>query len=432
MQVSLGPVFFRRNVLKKHFISSSQVKPYCSVNNSDYFTKNKVSFYENLENNSINKTFFSLESPKVNFRGKPEKLYYRNINSYIDAIALWDVMAKQQFSDSNDDYIHPEYKTIRMSNYDFLNNLHTAYDKEKFVEYFKETTKFPNLDLVSKKIENEFKRAIIKSEYINNTNSFSDKYDILCAGYNPTCSVGIGSALPGSDLDGGYIIIKGDSYDDKKNEKIVSDFKKELWFNTDARILSYNHPDSFPQVYTLKQIKNLTNTINSVNDSFSFYNEKNKIINQQKQQKEKYNKNYVEANPYFFSVIKHCSSDKYTKEDIKNFAFFVESFMNGKVLYNKNNSEYENIFYEYKNNDFFENVNLSQIKALKENSPSTKRKIIARNELVEKFNTLSIDEQYKIVKNIIMASSEDNEPSIYFEQGENLFAPLLEGIKNAN
>ena len=146
------------------------------------------------------------------------------------------------------------FQYIRKDNYSFLDKLSSYVDKSAFIEKFCEFTKFPNIREVSEKIDRTFKDCLSNISRNLNGYGYDTTYTVVDSGYDPTCSVGLKKALPGSDLDKGYIILQGNGYND---EEVVNKFKGELWNNLDQRIVSLNHPDTFPAVYTKKQVKEI-------------------------------------------------------------------------------------------------------------------------------------------------------------------------------
>ena len=130
------------------------------------------------------------------------------------------------------------------------------------------------------------------------------------------CSVGLGYAWPGSDLDKAFIIIEGSS-SPLKNKEIVNRYRGQLWENMDTRILSINHYAAFPNVYTKKQVMDNIDLFDSYTKD---YTEFDKMI-------------AYSAINYIKDPIKRAQfnlelSEKlpgYLKEDAKNFAYFIET-----------------------------------------------------------------------------------------------------------
>ena len=394
-----------------------------------------------VKNNSLsiyNKKFNTLIPYKqiynISFGQEPWKLnYYKSyFMSGDDAIKLFENFKLGNYLDLDGDPDNYKNKSIREKNLAFLDSVVSPNDQQKFIKYYEELTGFPNLEKVSQKIKNEFIRACsYASSYLKyNNSSYDDSvYDIIAAGYDGISSVGAKTAFPGSDLDKAFIILKGDKYSDEKNKQIVNNFKWRLWENTDQRILSYNHDVvSFPAVYTLKQIQDITNAINKKAEPMELFKkgirQKEGFINQLLGRTEetnspydnyeiflqKYNTDYVQANRFFIKLLnKFYSSKKWdnepnyknpSREDVYNAGFILETIDKGEILIGKR----ENIPIDRK---IIHLINLSQIQALKNNYVS-KPKYEERKVLCQIFNKIDIWSQFSIIKEMIKASCGDN------------------------
>ena len=93
-------------------------------------------------------------------------------------------------------------------------------------------------------------------------------------GFNPVCSAGHNAVLPGSDIDGLFIILNGTN-DLDKDAVLVEKFKGHLWKSTDQRLLSYNHPAAFPAIYTLAQIREMLEAVNSAVQKMNLHSREN-------------------------------------------------------------------------------------------------------------------------------------------------------------
>ena len=274
-----------------------------------------------------------------------------------------------------------------------------------------------------------------------------ENYRVLAMGYNDTCSVGHNKALPGSDLDGAYIIIKGSNkyYDDKE---VVDRFKKELWEKTDTRILSYNHQAAFPQVYTLHQFDLLLTRMEeyarmvqykeAVDYTFGIIPLKRGKYYMSL--KDEYTKDYVHANQFYidlcsrieksYSEEQDCNNP--TKEMAKNFGFLIETIVNGSVIEDPDNKYRidKELKEKVSNTLIGKYTNLSQLQALKKNPPP-KPKLVLRDELIELYKNSPPDKKYEIIEEIIRASCGSNcdkKYEKYFAPGEDRFAPLLRAL----
>lgn len=319
-----------------------------------------------------------------------------------------------------DDEIKPENKQIRLNNYSFLDKLASLEEKVKFIKFYEDFTGFPDLKTVSEKMEREFIKGMINAEYIGNTSTKTNHNDVLWAGYG-YCSTLRNMALPGSDMDASFVIIRGDGSDDEKT--LVDKFKSYMWFETDQRILSYNHPSAFPQVYTLKQVLELNNF---VENKLNISPRKARAYLSLKKQ---YLHDSIAANVFLRDLAKILdkSQDKtYSKEEIKNFAFLAESFKEGKMLFDK--QEKMSLKKSLENSPMFLFSNVSQIHALCA-TQHPKPKISSRKEMIKAYPSMTINEKFAIIKDMIMGASEDNiNKDKYFEPTEDTYSGLIKEI----
>ena len=394
-------------------------------------------------------------SKTPSFRGKPESLFYIKQNEYNakDAIELYENLKAHKYTDITHDTWIPNnelsYSWIREKNLSFLDNVKQKMEKTKFIKYYKKLTGFPDLKEVSKRMENELiNRTVEALEKIKKLPYYGN-IEIMQIGYNDTCSTGRGKAFPGSDIDGAYIILSNPIAENDK--PLVSRFKKELWDNTDQRILSFNHQAAFPQVYTINMLtklmnisENALNTMNIHGDiilptpflerffdgprkttKYNQYIESNNI--------EKYNPNFVAANRFFIDLMKYVERimgpQKYN-EEIKNFGFLYETMCYGKHFpqFDKNATQsYINLKNRILNSDIAKFINLLQMRAIK-NQTDEKPKIAIRNTIKEDFESWDIDKQYDFIVTLIKASCSENEKEKFFEYfktGEDPYKPLL-------
>lgn len=396
--------------------------------------------------------YYLTKSPRqINFRGTPSRLPSRIINGASDAIAQWDLLRLAKYSDVHDDAFVPYNKQIRLENYVFLDKLTSANDKKKFIEHFKEVTGFPNFGEVSNKMDLHFRKVISNAEK-DLGNKFGKLFDIHnCSGFDPSCSVGLKRAFPGSDLDKGYIILGTStnqgtgvsrlvySYDDTN---FINQFKGYLWENLDQRLVSLNHRETFPEVMTQAQF----------NKTLDFLDEKTKIlINENGKETYIKLKNSSIKEPILaaqFNIDLAQKLDQYTysgvsKDTAKNFAFFIESLQGNpsiknlvgkdpKMYYNNENLTCQ-IANRINTSPFAELSNVTQTGAWirKLDTGYRKQKLRNREEIEKNFNQWSVDEQYELVKDIIKASSDDHlnpEFDKYFTNDDDIkerFTPLI-------
>ncbi len=361
----------------------------------------------------------------VTFKGTPEYLNLTN-----DNIENYDRLSNGSYLDIHDDAFAPKNKDIRNHNLSFLDEIILTKDKRAFMEHYKKVTKFPDLRAVSLNIENEFVRSLRAV-----TGEFNDyKYDVIAAGYDGTCSVGKGMALPGSDLDKAFVILRGDAakiWGEGKDEEIVANFKNRLWFLTDQRVLSYNHDTSFPTIMTINQVKDYIERLNGVTKSVKLDPDR-----MSRNVREEY-LDLIRASEFNINVAGLLPKRKYddslhalNKENVKNFAYFIESVRDGKKLITS--QIFEELVKQIENSDFYRFSNVAQMQAMK-NAVSSgreqKNKIILRQTLKEDFNSWNTAKQFEFIKTLIKYSCEDESDFMqYFSNDRNIrekYKPLL-------
>ena len=74
-------------------------------------------------------------------------------------------------------------------------------DKKQFIDLYCQETGFPDMEKTSELIVQNVTEALKEASKVSGV-------DVLLAGYNPTCSVANGHALPGSDFDTFFICLK--------------------------------------------------------------------------------------------------------------------------------------------------------------------------------------------------------------------------------
>lgn len=305
--------------------------------------------------------------------------------------------------------------SIRRANLSFLDKVKDYFDKKEFVEYYKNLTGFPDLWSVAYRIKEEFKSAVNKAESIVKSNVeyswHKEYYNVLGTGYDGVSSVAKRKALPGSDLDKAFVILKGYGHD--KDNDIIDKFKSELWKNTDQRILSYNHDiDSFPKIYTDEQVSVLTSTIDDKMGlsklgrvtPFGIFEAIARTIIEKDTPPSEYNNDYVEANSYFIKLCKKFPKKgdwnldilNPSRENIYNFGFILEVLKWGEHF-----KKYDNWYIN--TSSAAKQLNVSQIFSLK-NSSGYKDKYAKRERLENEFNNWDVDKQFRFIKSLIYNS----------------------------
>ena len=377
-----------------------------------------------------------LKNP-FSFKGAPAKLNYGTIKNAQNAIEAWGYLRHADYLNVHSDNvsrINKEiHKKIRLENYSFLDKLTTSSDKDSFITAFCNFTGFPNLKLISEKMNKEFKKTIEYIDYYS-----SGYYKVIDWGYDPTCSLGQNKAFPGSDMDKAYVILKGSEYDSSK----VSWFSGRLWNCLDQRLVSLNHPDTFPEIYTDQQVvmnlklldsyvRNLINqkvppvastfvrgvlkmflkyrspldvhfppsritqkTIDFVEEKITY---PNPVINK-------------ETNPKLaakFNIDLAKTLPESLRELAKNFAFFIEIV---KANYRRNpEGKDSELFDKIFDSDFAKYSNVTQVEAWQKKLDSgyMKTKLKNRMQLEKDFYKMTTEDKYDLIKDVIKSSSND-------------------------
>lgn len=350
----------------------------------------------------------------IGFKGMATRLPSRRINNASDAIAQWNLLRNPKYTQIfQEEEVSTQAqrtlnKQIRNDNYSFLDKLVGTCEKSKFIEYFKQVTGFPNLELTSKKIVDEFNRVLKLA-----TNVFYDYFSengyhehILVSGYDEFCSVGLKSALPGSDLDKGFAII--DRTDSSRiSQKEFSDLVKgKIWANIDNRIMSVNHTAAFPNIMTNKELAENVHLVDSYAKEFVNSNNLNYFRYQRLD-----NTNIISGARFNIWLSQRLPSES-AKYNAKNLAYIVEAIRDGNHI-NLHEPYMPELYNILGQSEFCNCSNVIQSKKMQYkydygNSNTKKTKLLARQDAARGFNSWSIDRQYDLVKDIIRSMSGDS------------------------
>lgn len=395
------------------------------TNNFNNFTIQKSQKYQNknshtnLIKNSAQADSFTKSQPAAqnngfSFTGITRSLPHIKINSTEDFISQWEKLRFSTSYEALDDKIYRQNKYIRQGNFSFLENVPQKI-KEEFIEHFKKFTGFPDFEAVTTKIENEYIRVVNSA-----ASNISPGVKIVAAGYDPTCSVGMGKPFPGSDLDKAYVVLQNSS---KMNSfEVINRCKTHLWFNTDQRILSLNNEDTFPEVYTMDGINYTLKKLDKLVRNLWLTNS----LKQSLKELRSTELDPVKGGLFNIQIARHLPYEDISKEYAKNFAYFIESVRDGKTLiYDESLSRgLEDCL---QSSPFARFSNVTQMGALKtflENGEKQmKTKIVNRCTLSENFDKMNTDEQFELIKEIIKSVSKDNEnPHFdkYFSNDDNI------------
>ena len=386
------------------------------------------------------------------YQGTPQRIYGCTVHNYQDALKWWENLRFAKYLDAHcNDYYD---KAIRADNYSFLDKLTTNFDKQAFIQKFCEFTKFPNLREISSQIDSTFKSCIKNISRTLNYRRGESSHDIIDFGYDPTCSLGLRKAFPGSDLDKGYIILKGTG-NTTSDEDVVNNFKSELWDNLDQRIVSLNHPDTFPSVYTKAQVKSILSKLDEIAKKVIDnayikvnlaqagiaaaswlmgyrYSPADKIVS------EYFKKIETTTDPYKAALFNRKVAQKIKspedREIAKNFAFCAE------IMYANLKKDHagktDSFFKDIAQSAFVVNSNVTQVNAWQAeiNDGYMKSKLRNRERLENDFYQMSTDTKYDLIKDVIKYCTDDQSYrfSEYFKNDDdiaNRYKKLLESLK---
>ena len=351
-------------------------------------------------------------SQKINFSGIAQKIPQIPLNSAQDLRNQYHYLRFAKYYEALDDEIYPQNKFIRMENFSFLERIPQTL-KKIFVEKFKEFTDFPNIAKVSQKINDTFVNNALKAE--------NNDVKVLLAGYDPVCSIGLKHALPGSDIDKAYIVIGKKQNVFKPDDEIIADYKGALWENVDQRILSLNNQNTFPEVYTLDKMFNTLDvldrlTVNAGLDKNMDYFKDKRLFDIDPVSAGEFNIRFANIN----------KGDEISKVYAKNFAYFIESVRDGKIAYKVDNDILNVINERLSRSPFAIMSNVTQMGAherqINKGMKDIKKKLRAREHLVEEFDRWAEEDKFNLVKNIVKAVSKDQDNTFdkYFLNDDNI------------
>ena len=258
-----------------------------------------------------------------------------------------------------------------------LDNL-SKKQKREFVKTFCKKTGFPNLKKVQKTIDKEILRAV------NKTFEQSDAKPAFVA-YASSCSVGRGTALPGSDCDGLFIVADKSFERWKVNRFILGE-------EINQRILE-TQGSHFPELFS---IDDLVPYIKLSNEIFERIKTPQKIKNYE-QNLLRSDQDFVKAGEFNIDI-----ASKIINEDTKNMlyltSFFVEEYRAGHVLLN-NLDDYTKAIIE--KSAMYKYGNVVRQEGFKNNS---KPKWNNRIKMCSKFNFMPDSKKFKICSEILKSS----------------------------
>lgn len=377
------------------------------------------------------KVFSVKNNNSNNFKGMATIAPTRKINNAKDAIAQWEVLKHPKFTNIFQEaefatkQMLDENKAIREHNYSFLDELKCDAEKKKFIEHFKHFTGFPILKASSQRMVAEFRRTLAVAAAMLGA---SDK-DVLMLGYDRFCSVGLGTALPGSDLDKGFAVVKGeDTCDIQKEEEYSNNYKAQIWENIDNRIMSVNHCAAYPNIITENELLMKLGKFDRL--SGNLINNKTYEIFQAEI---KNNPNPVAAAKYNIWLSKRLNDAD--KVEAKNFAYVVEAIRDGKCE-TGNIDDLVRLYTNMNSSGFAMCSNIAQTHAMSKKYQDNphgvmKPKLKARLDIEKFFDSWNIGKQFELVKDVIRSMSGDNknpEFNILFDSKADMHRLLINDI----
>ncbi len=351
-------------------------------------------------------------SSTVGFNGIAQKMPQYAMNTAENMYSQYNYLRYAKYYEALDDRIFPQNKRIRQENFSFLERI-PDYLKGKFVDFYKWITDFPNIYIVSAKIEKEF---------VNNAvNASNSDVKVLMAGYDPVCSVGLKHALPGSDIDKAYIILEKDQRSLSSDEYYVGRYKGALWNNVDQRILSLNNENTFPEVYTTGQMYRILDVLDDItrqsglSNSVEYYKYKREL-----------DINPLTAGEFNIKFAKVNNENRISKEGAKNFAYFIEAVRDGKLAYSLDDKITGVIRERVNSSPFAQMSNVTQMGAherqIKSGMKLIKSKLRNREELAHDFNYWGPNDQFEFVKDLVKSVSKDQGTKFdkYFQNDDDI------------
>lgn len=256
-------------------------------------------------------------------------------------------------------------------------------DKEKFIELYCKHTGFPDMKKTSKLIVDNVTKALLDAADKTNV-------EILLAGYNPTCSVANGHALPGSDFDTFFVCLK--NWDNFNN------FNKQFKNNIDPLLCSVTWPrtNDVPDFVTvddiIKSIKQGQNVFESQNFDRNSA-EYEETLNRQVV-------DWTEAGKYNLDINEFIADDDKTR--LLRAGLLMEILRDGKVIVDNLDESVKNFF---KESCVYKYSNMQQMRSYK-NAP-LKNKHRNREQILTGFDELDTNEKLDLIFSIVKLSVKD-------------------------
>ena len=331
-------------------ISAKNYNADCFVSNHNNISFGSISFLSRL---------FGTKKPDIDFDKYFEDA--KDITSYI-----WDMKAGHIVKNPKAE----EYTSI-------LDNLNKE-QKAQFVKTFCQTTGFPDLNEVKKKIDKD----------ITDTAKLvcrAGEREPLFLGYTSCCSVGKGTALPGSDCDGLFLVI------DK-----MPDFKKLnnglFGENINQRLVETSgahYPELFDIEYLMQYVELADKIFKEIKTP--------EKIEEYKKNLERSDQDFMTAGQFNIDLAKEVENDR-TKNMLYLTAMFVEELRAGTVLINNLDAK---TLRRIKVSSLYKYSNVVRQEGFKN---KTKEKWEIRKQTCNNFYNMTPEEQFKLCREIFKSS----------------------------
>lgn len=334
--------------------------------------------------NSANKTEYNPEQQSKSVLG----VYYQPVSLYrnADLQMFWDDIKyenpeKEYFNSDRGPYIAPNIEAIRKLS--ILDNL-SLRQKKEFIDLFCKETGFPDLDKVKQKAESEIEKSI---HFL----AQKEDFDVKFIGYDKNSSIGRGVAIPGSDCDALFMII-----DPKEH--------KEPWYPgairwqfkdyVNQRVLC-THASGLPEVLSVSYIEEGLKLADEAFQKAEFSSE----------DIERFEKNladdtndFVKSAEFNIRLASFIPKDDDKRTQYYKSAMLVELIRDGIVNENNFSSDF---MQKVQKSPLYRFSNLMKQQGL---SNKLKAKHQKRLQLINDFKSMSIDEQFNIVRDMIYFS----------------------------
>ncbi len=340
---------------------------------------------------------YRVNNRNTSFEGITQRMPQYAMSSFDNLKAQYELCRYAKFYEALDDKIFPQNKYIRTENFSFLDKI-PVYLRGKFVELFKSITSFPNLKFSSARIEKEFIQQIRIAD--------NPQVKAVMAGYDPVCSVGLNKAFPGSDIDKAYIVLDKRYNSGVPDSELVARYKGSLWDNTDQRILSLNNENTFPEVYTTDQMFGILDLLDRLTVRFQLDKNRDYFL-----AKREYDINPVTAGEFNIKFAQHNDESEISKVLAKNFAYFIESVRDGKMIYSADDKLKRLIEQRIYLSPFAQMSNVTQMGAhtrlINKGIKPIKEKLRNREKLSAEFNFRDVETQFDFIKDLVKSVSKD-------------------------